>query len=98
VATEDQVADPVEGAAPDTVDVLRTRERFDAAKHLASGPVGECGEEDPLRRNALLDQIGDAVGDRTRFARAGSRNDQGGLGRGGNDAKLLVVQFRLVSG
>lgn len=49
----------------------RTRDEFrDAVLHLAGGFVGESDREDILRRDAVLDQIGDAAGDDARLARA----------------------------
>ena len=58
---EDAIGDVVEGACPEVVRGL-TKELFDAVNHLTCGFVGECAKQDPLGRNAILDETSHAVG------------------------------------
>ena len=58
----------------------------------------KCREQYPLRRNALFDQISDAIGDRPRFSRARTGNNKRRFRLGSDNAKLLFVQLALVSG
>ena len=52
---------------------------------------------DPLRRDALLDQISDAISDRTRLPGSRTGDDQCRFRLRRDDAKLLFVQLLLVS-
>ena len=55
----------------------RPDERADAGLHLLRGLVGEGDRQDLERRHVLLfDQVGDAVGEHARLARAGTGDDQ----------------------
>jgi len=47
-----------------------------AGEHLAGGAPREGEEQDPLRRDAALDQVRDAVDERARLARAGAGDDE----------------------
>ena len=70
-AAQEAGADVVERAAPDRVQPRHELSR--ALKHLLRGAVGEREEKDAFRRHALLHQVGDAVHERARLARAGRR-------------------------
>ena len=54
----------------------RPDERGDAVAHLVGGLVGERDGEDLRRGHALVDQVGDAVGEHPRLARTGAGDDE----------------------
>ena len=54
----------------------RADELGDAAAHLVGRLVGERDGEDRRRRHALVDEVGDAVGEHPRLARSGPGDDQ----------------------
>ena len=70
-ATEELVADRVEGAAPDARHA--GHDALGALEHLVRGPVRERQQQDALGRHALLHEIRHAVHERARLARAGGR-------------------------
>ena len=51
-------------------------EAMSALEHLPRGAVRERQQEDALRRNAVLDEVGDAVDERAGLARARRREDE----------------------
>ena len=57
-------------------------QRFEPADHLAGRPAGEGDQQDRLGRHAPGDQVGDAVGDDPRLARARARPGSGCSRRG----------------
>ncbi len=60
--------------------------------HLRRGFVGEGDSKDGVRRHiAHLDQVGDAVGDDARLARAGAGEDEQGAIYGFNGGSLLRI-------
>ena len=97
VPPQDEIRDAVKRPAPDAMHILRAGQRLDAPQHLARRAVGKCREHNSLRRNAVLDQIRDAIGDRPRLARARTGDDKRGLRLGRDDAKLLFVKFAAVT-
>ena len=54
----------------------RTDERADALAHLVGGLVGERDGQDLRRRHALVDEVGDAVGEHPGLARPGAGHHQ----------------------
>ena len=69
-------AERVEGAHPDVAGG-RTDQLLDALPHLAGRRVGEGDGEDVPRTHAdLVDQVGDAMSEDPRLARAGPGQDQ----------------------
>ena len=57
----------------------------EAGLHLAGGLVGEGHRQDVVGRDAhLVDQVGDAVGQHARLARAGPGQHQHRAGSGGD--------------
>ena len=69
-------------------------ELFDALGHLGGGLVGEGDGEDGVRRDtALLDEIGDAVRDDARLARARSGKDEHRTVDGLDCLTLLGIKF-----
>ena len=54
----------------------RADEFGDAAAHLVGRLVGERDGEDRRRRHALVDEVGDAMGEHPRLARSGAGDDQ----------------------
>jgi hypothetical protein len=89
--SQNQIGDAVKRSAPDFMDVLRAGQIFDAPQHFARGAIGKSREQNSLRRNALFDQISDAVSYRARFARSRARDDERGFRFRRDDAKLLGV-------
>ena len=80
----------VERAAPDGVHARHELPR--ALEHLARGAVGEREQKDTLRRHALLHQIGDAVHERARLARAGGGQHEERTVRRRRRRALLAVE------
>ena len=68
----------------------------DAPHHFAGGLVGERQQQDAVGGNALFEQIGDAIGERARLARAGAGDDERRAGRRGDGGELLRVQLARV--
>jgi hypothetical protein len=64
-------------------------QRGEAVFHYSCGFVGECNGENGLRRNALRDQMRDAIRNDARFAGARSRENQHGA-LGGEDGLALA--------
>ena len=91
VLLDEPSSDGVEGAACDSV-AGAAEEVGEPSRHLGGGLVGEGEREDALWPHAGLDEVGDAVGEGAGFARAGARDDEGGLEGGGDDGALLVVE------
>ena len=81
MGAEDAVAYGVKGAAPEAKSAIG-EEGFHPLQHLPGGFVGESEEEDLGRGDAMLQQVGHAVGERARLAAARARDDEGGAGRG----------------
>ena len=73
-AAQELVADRMEGSAPDARHA--GHDALGALEHFVRGAVREREEENPLRRHALLNQIGHAVHERARLARAGGREHE----------------------
>ena len=71
----------------------RAHQPLGAGEHFLSGAAGEAEQEDAFGRGAGVDQVGDAVDQRARLARAGAGDDQQGpvaVRRGG---VLLLVEL-----
>ena len=69
--------------------------RLEPADHLPGRAAGEGDEHDRARRDARGDQVGDAIRDHPRLARAGPGEDQViAVGRG-HGGLLRVVQLAL---
>ena len=58
------------------------------------GLVGERQQQDAVRRDALFQQIGDAVGERARLARAGAGDDERRPGRRGDGGSCCSFSSR----
>ena len=95
VASKHAIADGVKRPAPESAGVER-QEVGDAVEHLPRGFVGESEEEDVSRVDAVLEQVGDAVGEGARLARAGAGDDEKRTRRRGHRGVLLLVQFARV--
>ena len=71
-------------------------------EHLAGGAAREGEQEDPLRRDAALDEVRDAVDERARLARARAGDDEQRPVAERDGARLLRVERvgerRLVAG
>ncbi len=85
----------MERAAPELAQ-FATEQIVHAPHHFAGGLVGEREQQNPVRRNPLLQQIGHAIGQRPRLARTRARDDQGWTRRCGDGRVLLGIQFRRV--
>ena len=92
VAAQDLVADGVERPAPEAVRAVG-QEVGDALQHLAGGLVGEGQQEDVLRLDAVLQEVGDAVGQRARLAATRPGDDEHRPRPGGDGLALLGVEF-----
>ena len=64
-----------------------------APHHFAGGLVRERQQQDAVGRDALLQQVGHAVGERARLARARAGDDQRRPGRRRHGRVLLLVEF-----
>ena len=89
---EDAGKDGVEGAHPDVARLGLAYNLADAALHLARGLVGEREGEDGERIDALVDEVGDAVGEDTRLAGTGSGDHHHGAFDVAGGGPLCVVQ------
>ena len=90
VLLEDRHAEAVEGV--DVARVVVAGQSVDALAHLVRGLVGEGDAEDVPRHDAhLVDEIGEAPGERARLARARTR-DHAHVALGGGDG----LELRLV--
>ena len=92
VHAEDALGDAMEGAAP-KVAAGNPCEILDALQHLARGLVGESEQEDLVGLHALVQQVGHAVGEGARLARARAGQHQRRAGRCCHGGVLLVVEF-----
>ena len=92
VAAQQAVGDGVEGAAPEAVGG-GAGELLDALEHLAGGLVGEGQQQDAPGGDALIQQPGDAVGQRARLAAAGAGDDERMPLRRRHGGILLGVQL-----
>ena len=93
VLAQEPRADMVESAAPHAAH--SGDERLGALEHLPRGAVRERQQEDALRRNAVLDEVGDAVDERAGLARAGcGEHEHGAVRRGRGGALFGVEDFR----
>ncbi len=93
VGAEDAIADGVEGAAPEAGEIVRDQ-RGDALEHLARGLIRKGEEQDARGADAVLDEVGDAIGQRAGLAAAGAGDDQRGAGSGGDGLVLLRIELR----
>ena len=90
VLAQEARADVMERAAPDRV--KPGHELPGALEHLLGGAVGEGEQQDALRRNALLHQIGHTVHERARLSRAGRRQHEERTVRRRSRRALLAVE------
>ena len=95
MSAQNAIANRVKGAAPERRDV-RAQNVGHAAHHFLGCFVREYKQEDALRRNALFEQIGDAVNQCARFSRSSSGNDERRPGHRRHGGMLLRVQFARV--
>ena len=95
VLAQNPRADGMERAAPERRQ-LPAQQIGDAPHHFAGGLVGEREQQNSVRRDALFQQIGDAIGERARLAGAGAGNDERRAGRRGDGGQLLRIQFARV--
>ena len=95
VLAQNPRADGVKRAAPERRQ-LPAQQIGDAAHHFAGGLVGEREQQNSFRRDALFQQVGDAISERARLAGAGAGDDERRAGRRGNGGQLLRIQFARV--
>ena len=95
VPSQHPVADRVERSSPEPRRVAADQ-LLHAVHHLAGGLVRERQQQDAVHRDALLEQVGHAVGQRARLARASPGQHQRRPRRCGNSRHLLGVELRLV--
>ena len=95
VPSQHPVADRVKRAAPKPRRVAADQV-LHTVHHLAGGLVGERQQQDAVDRDALLEQVCHAIGQRARLARARPGQHQRRSRRRGNGGELLGVQLRLV--
>ena len=92
LAAQDAGAHRVEGRDPHDAR-HRADEGADAAAHLAGGLVGEGDGEDLVGAHAAhADEVGDAVGEHARLARAGAGQDEQRALEVGHGLALRLVQ------
>ena len=84
--------DVVKCAAPEAVG-LDAGEILHAVEHLPCGLVGEGQEQDLVRFDALGQEVGDAVGEGARLARARAGEHEQRAGRSGDGGVLFVVEI-----
>jgi len=88
-------AERVEGADPGfaAIDAAGFEKEAHAVAHLRGGLVGEGDGENRVGRHALLNQIGDAIGDDAGLAGSGAGQDKNGALRYENGFTLLRVEI-----
>ncbi len=91
VAAQEPVGHGMERPAPDARDVVG-QEIAHPLQHFARGLVGEGQEQDVLRLDPVLDQVGDPVGQRPGLAAARPRDDEDRPRLGHDRGILLVVE------
>ena len=95
VPAQKPVADGMKRAAPKRAQ-FAADQLGDAPHHLARGFVRERQQQNPVGRDALFEQIGDAIRERARLARARAGDDERRAGRRGDGGELLLVEFARV--
>ena len=90
---QDPIADGVKRSAPNAARVDR-QQICDPVEHLSRGLVGKGEQKNISRIDPILEQIGDAISQGARFARAGAGNDQLRTRLGRDRSELLFVQLR----
>ncbi len=95
VGTEHAGADGMKGAAPKLAQLV-AEQIGHAPHHFAGGLVGERQQQNPVGGDALLQQIGDAIGERARLARTRAGDDERRAGRRGDGGQLLRIQLARV--
>ena len=83
VPAQHAIADGMKCAAPKSAGIDR-QQIGDAIEHLARGFVREGEQQNVARVDPVLEQIGDAISERARFARARARDDEQRSGRRGH--------------
>ncbi len=76
VEPEQPVGGRVERAAPDPAERAVAGQLLGAREHLAGGAARERQQQDPLGRDAAIDQVRDPAGERPGLARAGPGDHQ----------------------
>ena len=89
------IPDRVKGSAPESARVHRQKIRH-AIEHLPRGFVRESEQQDIARIDAVLEQIGDAIGQRARLAAARAGDHQQRPRRRRHRRELLLIQLRRV--
>lgn len=92
VHAEDALGDTVKGAAPELA-AGNAGQVLDPLKHFTGGFVGEGEEEDFSGLHALMQEVGDAVGQGAGLARSGAGENKIGTGLGSHSGVLLVIEF-----
>ena len=95
VPAQHPIADRMKRAAPEPAGIDRQKVG-DAVEHLARGFVGEGEQQDVARIDAVLEQVGDAIGERARLAGAGAGDDEQRARRRRHGGVLLLVQLARV--
>ena len=73
-----------------------TQQIRDAPHHFTGSLVGEGQQQDAVRRDALFEQIGDPIRERSRLAGPSPSDDECRTGGRCNGGALLFVQFARV--
>ena len=90
MASQHSIADRVKRPAPNPAGIDRQQVRH-SIEHLPSGFVGEREQQNISRIDSVLEQVGHAIGQGARFARAGPGDDQLRAGLGGDGCELLLI-------
>ena len=91
VTAQHTVGHVMERAAPEPADGIANEVRR-ALEHFVRGLVREGHQQDAARLDAALDEPRDAVGERTRLARARGGNDEHGPVRRHHGGELFGIQ------
>ena len=91
-APEQPISDVVKRARPDPR-CLFADQRAQALHHLAGRAASKCDQHDRPGRNPACDQMGDAVGDHSRFSRPGPSQNQVVSARRGHRGALRLIQL-----
>lgn len=91
---EDALGNTVEGPAPELPPGNRGQ-ILDPFQHFAGGFIGKGEEENFVRLNAVVEEVGDPVGEGAGFARSRARQHEGGAGFRRDRRVLLRIQFAL---
>ena len=75
MAAQDAVGDAVEGTAPEAAGLV-LGDLVDARQHFGCGAIGEGQEKNFVGIDATIDQMDDAIDERSRFSGSGGCENQ----------------------